>query len=105
MDDRALARHVDGLSNWLVTLPAPTAWRWQSRLLVCAPMALTGLVAVVMVLAMRPWRALPLLAFAIGMLAAPLILAAVPSADRETHVGLWAVSVGVLTALGSELWN
>jgi len=39
------------------------------------------------------------------MLAAPVALVSVPAANREAHVGLWAVSVGVLTALGSELWN
>jgi hypothetical protein len=64
-----------------------------------------GAAAVAIVVASRPWRALPLACFALGMVATPVAMSAVPSANREAHVGLWALCVGVSTALGSELWN
>jgi hypothetical protein len=102
---RAMESHLDGLSPWLAALPASTSWRWRSRLLICTPMALAGLACVVLVVTMRPWRGPPLAAFALGLLAAPAAMTAVPSSNREAHVGLWALGVGLLTALGSELWN
>ena len=102
---RTLEAHLAALAPWLASLPATPAWRWRARLLVCAPMVLAGLVAVLLAMASRPWRAWPLAAFAIGLVATPLALTAVPSAHREAHVGLWAVGTGLLTAFGSELWN
>jgi len=68
-------------------------------------MQLAGLVAVLLVLASRPWRGPPLAAFAVLCVATPVALTSVPSSNREAHVGLWAVCAGLLTALGSELWN
>jgi len=102
---RAMESHLAALEPWLVSLPAAAAWRWQARVLVCAPMVAAGAVAVLLVLLARPWRALPLAAFALGLVATPLALTAVPAANREAHVALWAVSTGLLTAFGSELWN
>ena len=102
---RALELHVAALSPWLSSLPAARAWRWQARALTCAPMVLAGAAALAMAIAWRPWRALPLLAFALGLVATPLALTAVPAANREGHVGLWAICGGLMTALGSELWN
>jgi hypothetical protein len=60
---------------------------------------------VALVLASRPWRAAPLAAFALGLVATPVAMACVPTSNREGHVGLWAVCTGLLTAFGSELWN
>jgi hypothetical protein len=102
---RAMESHLDALTPWLAALPVAPSWRWRARLLICAPMVVAGLAAVVLVVALRPWRGPPLAAFAVGLLLTPLVMAAVPSANRETHVGLWAICVGLLTALGSELWN
>ena len=102
---RAMETHLAAPTPWLVSLPAATAWRWRARLLICAPMLLAGLVAVLLVLASRPWRGLPLAAFAVLLAATPVALTSVPSSNREAHVGLWAVCAGLLTALGSELWN
>ena len=102
---RTMEAHLAALTPWLTSLPASPAWRWRARVLVCAPMVLAGLVAVLLVMASRPWRAWPLAAFAIGLVATPLALTAVPSAHREAHVGLWAFCTGLLTAFGSELWN
>ncbi|MEP6503964.1 MAG: hypothetical protein ABJD97_11570 [Betaproteobacteria bacterium] len=102
---RTMELHLDALAPWLAALPVSTAWRWRARLLVCAPMVGAGLAAVLLLMASRPWRGPPLAAFAIGLVAAPAAMTAVPSANREAHVGLWAICVGVLTALGSELWN
>jgi len=102
---RAIEPHIDALAPWLAALPAAPAWRWQSRLAICAPMVLAGIAVVALALAWRPWRALPVIAFAAGVVAAPLALSAVPSANREAHVGLWAICAGLLTAVGSELWN
>jgi hypothetical protein len=102
---RAMEAHLAALAPWLATLPGSGGWRWRSRLLICAPMALAGVAVVALVLAQRPWRGPPLVAFALGLLATPAALNAVPSANREAHVGLWALCVGLLTALGSELWN
>jgi hypothetical protein len=102
---RAMESHLDGLGPWLAALPVSASWRWRARLLVCAPMVVAGLVAVALVLASRPWRGPPLAAFAIGVAVTPAVMTAVPSANREAHVGLWALCVGLLTALGSELWN
>ena len=102
---RALEAHLAALAPWLAALPISSAWRWQARALVCVPMLLGGVIAVGLVLATRPWRAAPLAAFALGMLATPLAMNAVPSANREGHVALWAVCTGLLTAFGSELWN
>jgi hypothetical protein len=102
---RAMEAHLAALAPWLVALPLSTAWRWRARLLICTPMMLAGLAAVLLVMAVRPWRGAPLAAFAIGLVATPIALTAVPSSNREAHVGLWAVCVGLLTALGSELWN
>jgi hypothetical protein len=101
---RALEAHLAALEGWLVALPVSGAWRLQARVLACLPMAAAGAFAVALVLAGRPWRAGPLVAYALGLVAAPAALVAVPAANREAHVGLWAVAVGVLTALGSELW-
>ena len=39
------------------------------------------------------------------LVATPLAMTSVPSENREAHVGLWAICAGLLTALGSELWN
>jgi hypothetical protein len=102
---RTMEAHLAALAPWLTSLPASSAWRWRARVLVCAPMVTAGLVAVLLVLASRPWRAWPLAAFAVGLVATPLMLTSVPSANREAHVGLWAIGTGLLTALGSELWN
>jgi hypothetical protein len=102
---RALESHLRALAPWLASLPGSTAWRWQARVLVCLPMAVAGAVAVALVLASRPWRAAPLAAFALGLVATPVAMACVPTANREGHVGLWAVCTGLLTAFGSELWN
>jgi hypothetical protein len=102
---RAMELHLAGVDAWLAVLPLTGSWRWRSRVLVCVPMVAAGLVAVAAVVAWRPWRAGPLAGFAAGLVAAPAALSAVPSANREAHVGLWAVCVGLLTALGSELWN
>jgi len=102
---RAMEQHLAALGPWLVTLPVAPRWRWRARALVCVPMLLAGATAVLLVLATRPWRAWPLAAFALGLVATPLALNAVPSSNREGHVALWAVSAGLLTAFGSELWN
>ena len=102
---RALEAHLDAAGSWLATLPLASTWRWQARALACAPMLAGGAIAVLLVVATRPWRAAPLAAFAVGMIATPLALASVPSANREGHVALWAVCTGLLTAFGSELWN
>ena len=102
---RAMELHLAGLAPWLAALPVAPAWRWRARLLVCAPMVAGGAAAVAIVVVSRPWRALPLACFALGMVLTPAAMSAVPSANREAHVGLWALCVGVSTALGSELWN
>ena len=102
---RTMEQHVAGLAPWLASLPVSRAWRWQARALVCAPMLVAGAAAIVLVLVSRPWRGLPLSAFALGLVATPLALTSVPSARREAHVVLWAACAGLLTAFGSELWN
>ena len=102
---RAMETHLAALAPWLVSLPSAPTWRWRARLSICAPMQLAGLVAVLLVLASRPWRGPPLAAFAVLCVATPVALTSVPSSNREAHVGLWAVCAGLLTALGSELWN
>jgi hypothetical protein len=102
---RAMESHLAALSPWLGSLPGASTWRWHARALTCAPMWVAGAAAVLLVLTARPWRAGPLVAFAIGLVVAPLAMTAVPSANREAHVSLWAVCTGLLTALGSELWN
>ena len=102
---RAMELQVDALAPWLASLPASRAWRWQARALMCAPMLAAGAAAVALVLASRPWRGPPLAAFALGLVATPLVLTSVPSARREAHVALWAACAGLLTAFGSELWN
>ena len=102
---RAMELHLAGLAPWLAALPVAPTWRWRARLLVCAPMVAGGAAAVAIVVVSRPWRALPLACFALGMVVTPVAMSAVPSANREAHVGLWALCVGVSTALGSELWN
>jgi hypothetical protein len=102
---RALESHFAALAPWLAALPVSSAWRWRARALACVPMVLGGAIAVGLVLSTRPWRATPLAAFALGMLATPLAMNAVPSANRKGHVALWAVCTGLLTAFGSELWN
>ena len=102
---RAMELHLAGLAPWLAALPVAPTWRWRARLLVCAPMVAGGAAAVAIVVVSRPWRALPLACFALGMVLTPAAMSAVPSANREAHVGLWALCVGVSTALGSELWN
>lgn len=102
---RAMDGHADALAPWLAALPVTAGWRWRARALVCLPMAAAGAAAVALVVAQRPFRPIPLAAFALGLAATPAALAAVHSSQRETHVGLWAVSTGLLTALGSELWN
>ncbi len=102
---RALESHLGGLQAWLGALPLSASWRWRSRVLLCVPMTAAGLFGVALVVAWRPWRAWPLACFAMGMVATPLAMSVVPSANREAHVGLWTVSVGLLTAVGSELWN
>ncbi|MGN6524812.1 MAG: hypothetical protein ACTHL8_00350 [Burkholderiaceae bacterium] len=103
---RAMDGHADALAPWLAALPVDGGWRRRARAIACAPMMLSGAAAVALVaLAPRPFRAVPLAAFAVGLVATPLALTAVHSSRRETHVGLWAVCTGLLTALGSELWN
>ncbi len=102
---RAMEQHLAALAPWLCTLPLPASWRWQARALVCVPMLLGGTIVVLMVVATRPWRAWPLAAFALGLIATPLALNAVPCTNREGHVALWALCAGLLTAFGSELWN
>lgn len=102
---RAMEAHLAAMSHWLASLPGARAWRWQSRVLVCAPMLVSGATVVVLVLASRDWRGAPLAAFALMLVATPVAMTSVPSGNREAHVGLWAVCAGLLTALGSELWN
>lgn len=102
---RAMEQHLAALAPWLAALPAATGWRWRARALVGVPMLLAGMVAVLLVVATRPWRVWPLAAFALGLVATPLALNAVPTTNREGHVALWAVCAGLLTAFGSELWN
>jgi hypothetical protein len=102
---RALELHVGALAPWLATLPAPGRWRWHARVAICLPMVVAGAAAVVLVLVARPWRAWPLAAFALGLVATPLAMTSVPASNREAHVCLWAICTGLLTALGSELWN
>ena len=103
---RAMEAHLAPLAPWLQALPLGTAWRWQWRLLVALPMLL-GLAALLAMVAAQPRavRALPLAGFALSTVFAHAVLLAVPSAQRETHVGLWAVAAGLLTAVGSELWD
>ncbi len=101
---RTLESHLSALAPWLASLPTGD-WRWRARILICAPMLVAGSVAVLLVLVSRPWRGLPLAAFALGLVATPVAMTSVPSSNREAHVGLWAVCAGLLTALGSELWN
>ena len=102
---RAMEAHLARLAPWLAALPTEVAWSRRARALVCAPMIVVGLAAVGAVVVARPWRAAPLACFAAGLVAMPWVLTAVPSGNREAHVGLWAVGVGLLTAFGSELWN
>ncbi len=102
---RTMESHLAALAPWLASLPASGAWRWRARASICAPMVAAGAAAVLLVLVSRPWRGPPLVAFALGLVATPVALTAVPSSNREVHVGLWAVCAGLLTALGSELWN
>jgi hypothetical protein len=102
---RALEAHLAALAPWLAALPASGGWRWRARAMTCAPMVVAGAAAVLLALASRPWRGVPLAFFALGCVATPLALASVPSSNREAHVGLWAVCAGLLTALGSEAWN
>jgi len=102
---RTTEAHMDALAPWLASLPGAQGWRWRARVAVCVPMLLAGAAAVLLVLATRPWRGLPLAAFALGLVATPVAMTAVPSSNREAHVGLWAICAGVLTAIGSELWN
>ena len=102
---RTMEAHLAALAPWLISLPASPAWRWRARALTCAPMIVAGAVAVLLVLASRPWRGPPLAAFALMLVATPLAMTSVPSENREAHVGLWAVCAGLLTAFGSELWN
>jgi hypothetical protein len=102
---RTVESHLAALAPWLASLPISRGWRWRARLFVCAPMIAAGMVAVMLVLALRPWRAAPLVAFALGLVVTPAALTSVPSENREAHVALWAVCTGLLTAFGSELWN
>ena len=102
---RAMESHLAALAPWLASLPGAGGWRWRARVAVCVPMLLAGAVAVLLVLVTRPWRGLPLAAFALGLAATPAVMTAVPSSNREAHVGMWAICAGVLTAIGSELWN
>ena len=102
---RTMESHLDALAPWLVSLPVAHGWRWRARLAVCVPMLVAGAAAVLLVLSTRPWRGVPLAAFALGLVATPAVLTAIPSSRREAHVGLWAVCAGLLTAIGSELWN
>jgi hypothetical protein len=102
---RALEAQLAALEGWLVALPIAGTWRGQARVLACLPMVAGGAIVVLLVLASRPWRAAPLVGFACALVAAPVALVSVPAENREAHVGLWAVSVAMLTALGSELWS
>lgn len=102
---RAMEAHLAAIAPWLASLPGAGGWRWRARVAIGVPMLLAGAAAVGLVLATRPWRGLPLAAFALGLLATPAAMSAVPSSNREAHVGLWAVCAGLLTAIGSELWN
>ncbi|MCK9685418.1 hypothetical protein [Scleromatobacter humisilvae] len=102
---RTMESHLAALAPWLASLPASGGWRWRARVAICAPMLVAGAAAVLLVVASRPWRAGPLMAFALGLVAAPAAMTSVPSAHREAHVALWAVCTGLLTAFGSELWN
>ncbi|HEX7686279.1 MAG TPA: hypothetical protein VF453_01175, partial [Burkholderiaceae bacterium] len=91
---------------WLAALPVADGWRRRARAIACAPMLLAGAAAVALVaLAPRPFRTVPLAAFAVGLVATPVALTAVHSSRRETHVSLWALCTGLLTAVGSELWS
>jgi hypothetical protein len=101
---RALEGHLAALEAWLVALPIAGTWRLQARALACLPMVAGGAIVVALVLAAGAWRTAPLAGFALALLVVPAVLVSVPAANREAHVGLWMVSVGVLTALGSELW-
>jgi hypothetical protein len=102
---RTMESHLAAFAPWLASLPGAAGWRWRARVAVCAPMLLAGAAAVALVLATRPWRGPPLAAFALGLVATPLALTSVPSSNREAHVAMWAICAGLLTAIGSELWN
>jgi hypothetical protein len=102
---RTMEAHLAALDPWLAALPLAVRLRWRARALVAAPMAVAGAVLVALVLAGRPWRAWPLGALVATLLATPWALTSVRSSNREAHVGLWALSTGLLTALGSESWN
>ncbi len=102
---RTMEAHVDALAPWMASLPTSNAWRLRARALTCAPMITAGAAAVLLVLASRPWRGGPLAVFAAGLVATPVAMTSVPSANREGHVALWAICTGLLTAFGSELWN
>jgi hypothetical protein len=102
---RTMESHLDALAPWLAALPVARGWRWRARVAVCVPMLLAGAAAVLLVLATRPWRGVPLAAFALCLVATPAVMTAIPSSRREAHVGWWAVCAGLLTAIGSELWN
>jgi len=102
---RTMESHVDGLAPWMAALPASAGWRGGARAMVAAPMAVAGAIVLLLAMALRPWRVLPLAAFGVMMLATPWLLTSVRSSNRQAHVGLWAVTTGLLTALGSELWN
>lgn len=102
---RTMEAHVDALAAWMTTLPAAAGWRWRARVVVAAPMAVGTAVVVGLAMALRPWRAGPLVAFAVTMLATPWLLTCVRTSNRQAHVALWALSTGLLTAFGSELWN
>ena len=102
---RTMEAHLAALTPWLASLPGSGGWRWRARVAICVPMLLAGAAAVALVLTTRSWRGLPLAAFALVLGATPAVMTAVPSSNREAHVGLWAVCAGALTAIGSELWN
>ena len=102
---RTMESHLAAFAPWLASLPGASGWRWRARVAVCLPMVAAGAVAVGLVLVTRPWRGLPLAAFALGLVATPAAMTAVPSSRREAHVALWSICAGLLTALGSELWN
>jgi hypothetical protein len=102
---RTMESHLATVAPWLASLPGAGGWRWRARVAVCVPMVVAGAVAVGLALATRSWRGLPLAAFAFGCVATPVVMTAVPSSRREAHVVSWCIGAGLLTAIGSELWN
>lgn len=104
---RAIEGVLAGLHDAMTSWPLDRRVRLLAKLLPMGPMLAALPVLVGTVLGMtsgEPWRAIPLAGFALVTLASHAALVSVPSEQRETHVGLWAVGAGLATAFGSEFW-